>query len=462
MRWCKQRGGAVRWALWTLLGGIGIALAQGVYNYFPPPGISYTQSGGMALGSPTGGLEGIGTLNMQGCYVNGVACSTAASGGTVTSVSVVSANGFAGTVATPTTTPAISLSTTITGILYGNGTSLVAAVASDFPTLNQSTTGNAATATTAGAFTSSPTLCASGETAQGILANGDATGCITPYSVVNEAANTGFWGPPSGTAALPSFRAMVAADLPLSSSPIWTGNQTFTPSSGVAIAITGVASSDALDVTNGASGFTKVIGSSTTGESNGLAIVAGTNSSDSALEVTNRAGSQTLFSIGGDGTVSIPGTADLDGATNFASSGSATLAGTNTLSGATTVSGTLTLSGTTIASPAQAANGIGYTGVPPDTSCASGCTLAAAQRSQSVWVSSGTVIAPENVFSQGDTITIVAFGGSISIEPGSGVTMYWANGSTSSTGTRILSNVGIATLLYESATVVLITGSGIS
>ncbi len=48
--------------------------------------------------------------------------------GTVTSVSVVSANGFAGTVATATTTPAITLSTTVTGLLKGNGTAISAAV----------------------------------------------------------------------------------------------------------------------------------------------------------------------------------------------------------------------------------------------------------------------------------------------------------------------------------------------
>lgn len=47
--------------------------------------------------------------------------------GTVTSVSVVSANGLAGTVATSTSTPAITLSTTITGILQGNGTAISAA-----------------------------------------------------------------------------------------------------------------------------------------------------------------------------------------------------------------------------------------------------------------------------------------------------------------------------------------------
>ncbi len=50
-----------------------------------------------------------------------------AGAGTVTDVSVVSANGFAGTVATSTSTPAITLTTTITGILSGNGTAISAA-----------------------------------------------------------------------------------------------------------------------------------------------------------------------------------------------------------------------------------------------------------------------------------------------------------------------------------------------
>lgn len=47
--------------------------------------------------------------------------------GTVTTVSVVTANGFAGTVANATTTPAITLSTSITGILQGDGTAISAA-----------------------------------------------------------------------------------------------------------------------------------------------------------------------------------------------------------------------------------------------------------------------------------------------------------------------------------------------
>lgn len=50
-------------------------------------------------------------------------------GGTVTSVSVVPANGFVGSVATPTSTPAITISTSVTGLLLGNGTKVSAAVA---------------------------------------------------------------------------------------------------------------------------------------------------------------------------------------------------------------------------------------------------------------------------------------------------------------------------------------------
>jgi hypothetical protein len=49
--------------------------------------------------------------------------------GTVTTVSVVSANGVAGTVATATTTPAITLTTTVTGMIKGNGTAFSAATA---------------------------------------------------------------------------------------------------------------------------------------------------------------------------------------------------------------------------------------------------------------------------------------------------------------------------------------------
>lgn len=65
-------------------------------------------------------------------YYNGtdyVKVATSTGTGSVTSASVVTANGFAGTVATASTTPAITLTTSITGVLKGNGTAISAAVA---------------------------------------------------------------------------------------------------------------------------------------------------------------------------------------------------------------------------------------------------------------------------------------------------------------------------------------------
>ena len=89
--------------------------------------------------------------------------------GSVSSVSIASANGFAGTVATPASTPVITLTTTVSGMVKGTGTiltsaspgsdyslgtasnttgivksstgtgALTTAVASDFPILNQNT-----------------------------------------------------------------------------------------------------------------------------------------------------------------------------------------------------------------------------------------------------------------------------------------------------------------------------------
>jgi hypothetical protein len=91
--------------------------------------------------TPTAGAVAVGdgtTLNFtaagtagQVLTSNGAAVPTWTDNGsgTVTSASVVSANGFAGTVATSTTTPAITLTTSITGVIKGNGTALSAAVA---------------------------------------------------------------------------------------------------------------------------------------------------------------------------------------------------------------------------------------------------------------------------------------------------------------------------------------------
>lgn len=101
--------------------------------------ITNRSSGIVTLNANGGGLVqslAAGSQVLVSLVTNGVAAgswdaaySAPGGSGSVTSVSVTSANGFAGTVATNTTTPAITLSTSITGVLKGNGTAISAATA---------------------------------------------------------------------------------------------------------------------------------------------------------------------------------------------------------------------------------------------------------------------------------------------------------------------------------------------
>jgi hypothetical protein len=149
-------------------------------------------------------------------------------GGSVTTISVVSANGFAGTVADATTTPAITLTTSISGMLKGSASALVAAtagtdysagtsalatgilksttttgaltiaVAADFPTLNQNTTGTAANLTSATTLPSGMTLVAP---ILGTPASGTLTNC-TGYTYANLSGTVPTWNQnTTGTAA---------------------------------------------------------------------------------------------------------------------------------------------------------------------------------------------------------------------------------------------------------------------
>ena len=89
-------------------------------DYAPP-----TSGTSILYGNGAGGFSNV-TIGSGLNFATGTLTATG-SGGSVTSVSVVSGNGFAGTVANASTTPAITLSTTISGVLKGNGTAIQAA-----------------------------------------------------------------------------------------------------------------------------------------------------------------------------------------------------------------------------------------------------------------------------------------------------------------------------------------------
>ena len=149
------------------------------------PALSYVSSvGATAPITTTGGLTPTIGLPVATSSADGYLSSTDWStfnakqpaGAYLTSVAVASANGFAGT-SSGGTTPSLTLTTSITGLLKGNGTAMSAAtagtdysagtsalttgilksttttgaltiaVAADFPTLNQNTTGTAANVT---------------------------------------------------------------------------------------------------------------------------------------------------------------------------------------------------------------------------------------------------------------------------------------------------------------------------
>jgi len=184
------------------------------------------QAGALTLVAGSGIVitPGAGTLTI----------SNSQAGGTVTSVSVVTANGLSGTVANPTTTPAITLAPTFTGIVYSTGSALQTAVAGNFPTLNQNTTGTASniTATSNSSLTTLPslslpysqvtggpggTVTSVGLSSPGVLysvSGSPVTGSGTlALNLISQTANT-FLAAPNGSNGTPNFRAIAAADLP--------------------------------------------------------------------------------------------------------------------------------------------------------------------------------------------------------------------------------------------------------
>jgi hypothetical protein len=111
-------------------------------------GILDVANGGTGTATPS--LVAGTNVTVTGTWPNQtIAASGGGGSGTVTSVSVVSANGFAGTVANATTTPAVTISTSITGVLKGNGTAISAASAgTDYQApITLTTTGTSGAAT---------------------------------------------------------------------------------------------------------------------------------------------------------------------------------------------------------------------------------------------------------------------------------------------------------------------------
>ncbi len=124
-------------------------------------GVTWPTSGDVVISNGTSSPAGVAPVNGDcligsgGAWIAG-SCSTGS--GTVTTLSVATANGFGGTVANATTTPVITLTTSCNGICKGNGTAISTATANtDYQgALTLTTTGSSGAATLSGATLNIP------------------------------------------------------------------------------------------------------------------------------------------------------------------------------------------------------------------------------------------------------------------------------------------------------------------
>ncbi len=251
------------------------------------------------------------------------------SGGGITSISIASSNGFAGS-SSGGSTPILTISTSVTGILRGNGTSVAAAVAGDFPTLNQNTTGSAATLTTARTIGT-----ATGDvTSAGSSFNGSANN-TNVYTLATVNSNVGSFG--SATTS-PTYtvnaKGLITA----------AANVTITPAIGSITGLgTGVAT--ALATAVGSAGapvvFNGALGTPSSGTVTNLTGTASININGTVGATTPTTGSFTSVTTSGnielgnasDTTLSrvAAGVVAIEGATINGYATTATAAGTTTL-----------------------------------------------------------------------------------------------------------------------------------
>lgn len=335
--------------------------------------------------------------------------SYAGGGGTVTSVTATDGNGFDFTVTNPTTTPVITLATTVNGIVKGNGTALSAAtsgtdysagtsalatgilksttttgaltiaVAGDFPTLNQSTTGSAATLTTSrliygGSFNGSADVTGIIASTFGGTGNGFTkfSGPITSEKTFtlpnasatiltdNAAVTAAQGGTGQTTYAIGDILQASAATTLSKLAAVATGNVLIsggvtTVSSWGKVGLT-THVSGTLPVANGGTNLTAVGGDVTLLGSNGSANIYYTPAitNTSAAIAFSRASSTLNLNIP-DADASFRGTV---------STGTQTFAGAKTFSGAVTVSGLLTGSAGIIGTSTASAAAVYMNGVP--------------------------------------------------------------------------------------------------
>jgi|GEM_PF-1688339 len=146
--------------------------------------------------------------------------------------------------------------------------------------------------------------------AQGLYVNGVA---VSNAVAANPGTNVGL-SVVNGTATT-YMRSDGAPALSQAIAPTWTGNHTFTPTSGVALTVNAKLNSVGVSIAGGTNTsntyMMQLVSAQASGFSSGLSLKAGTTSADSAINVQNAAGTATYFNVNGDGSGSLGPTSAL-------------------------------------------------------------------------------------------------------------------------------------------------------
>ena len=230
----------------TARSGIGAAVSGAntdITSLSPTGSLTLNPTTGTVVGSATGGVQGAGTINATGLFVNGAAVGTGSGSVSSVAMSVPAFLSVAGSPITTSGTLAVTLSGTALPIANG-GTgststtycSLTTNVTGTLPIANGGTNATTAAgalsslgayaATNPSGFTSNTgtvTSVGGTGTVSGITLTGTVTStgnltlggtlAVTASNFASQTANT-FLSAPNGVAGVPTFRAIVAADIP--------------------------------------------------------------------------------------------------------------------------------------------------------------------------------------------------------------------------------------------------------
>jgi hypothetical protein len=397
---------------------------------------SLNPTGGLQIGSPTGGAQGTGTINATGLFINGAAVGTGS--GSVTSVALSGGTTGLTVSGSPiTTSGTITLAGTLAVANGGTGSTTASAART------------ALGAAASGAATASGLTIATsrilGRTTSG-------TGALEEISIGSGLSLSG--GTLSSTAGGGTVTSVALSGgttgLTVSGSPITTsGTITLAGTLAVANGGTGATTLTGVVIGNGTSAFTA--------KTNPAGDFVGTTDTQTLTNKTVSVDDNTVSGIAASSFVLSNASGNIDGSASQKVIPSGAVVGTT--DSQTLTNKTFEASNSVNDTGTIAATSVGFRGIPQESKT-SAYTLALADAGKHISITTGGVTIPANgsvAFPVGTTI--VLYNDSSSTQSIAITTDTLRLAGTATTGTRTLAQRGVATCIKVASTEWVITGN---